>query len=72
MIADKKTLMVIKDYLENRSGWDLEELISTVAFDTELLNHNDIKRTLEKFIILKVKNMGKIKLDLLQRIAQEL
>ena len=42
MITDKKTLMAIKNYLKNRSGWSLEELISTVTSETNMLKHQDM------------------------------
>lgn len=43
MKANKKTLMAVKDFFENRDGWDLDELINEVAHETQLLKHPDLK-----------------------------
>lgn len=37
MKANKKTLMVVKQFLEDREGWDLEAVISEVVEETKLL-----------------------------------
>lgn len=37
MKANKKTLMAVKQFLEDREGWDLEEVISEVVEETKLL-----------------------------------
>jgi hypothetical protein len=42
MKANKKTLMAVKSYLENKEGWDLDELISEMVHSTKLLKHKDM------------------------------
>jgi hypothetical protein len=40
--ANKKTLIAVKNYLENRDGWDLDEVIERIVSDTKLLKHKDM------------------------------
>jgi hypothetical protein len=40
--ANKKTLMAVKQFLQNGEGWDLDELISEWTFETKLLKHKDM------------------------------
>lgn len=42
MKANKKTLMAVKNYLENQDGWDLDEVIERIISDTKLLKHKDM------------------------------
>jgi len=42
MKANKKTLMAVKQFLDQREGWDLDEVISEVANETKLLKHKDM------------------------------
>jgi hypothetical protein len=37
MKANKKTLMAVKRYLQEREGWDLDEVIGEIVHDTKLL-----------------------------------
>jgi hypothetical protein len=42
MKANKKTLMAVKQFLEHRDGWDLDELINEMVIETKLLNSKEI------------------------------
>jgi hypothetical protein len=42
MKANKKTLMAVKNYLENQNGWDLDEVVERIVSDTKLLKHKDM------------------------------
>jgi hypothetical protein len=42
MKANKKTLMAVKSYFENREGWDIEELIDDCTRSTKLLKDEEI------------------------------
>lgn len=42
MKANKKTLMAVKRYLEEREGWDLDELKSEMIAETNLLKHKEM------------------------------
>jgi len=42
MKANKKTLMAVKQFLEYRDGWDLDELINEMVLETKLLNSREI------------------------------
>lgn len=42
MKANKKTLMAVKQFLEYRDGWDLDELINEMVNETKLLNSKEI------------------------------
>jgi hypothetical protein len=37
MKANKKTLMAVKSFFENQEGWDLEEVIDEIVYETKLL-----------------------------------
>lgn len=43
MKANKKTLMAVKKYLEERDGWDLDEVISEMVAETKLLKSEKLK-----------------------------
>jgi len=42
MKANKRTLMAVKQYLENQEGWDLYELIDDIVEETKLLKHKEM------------------------------
>lgn len=39
MRANKKTLMAIKNFLQNEEGWDLDKVINDITSETNLLHH---------------------------------
>jgi hypothetical protein len=41
MKANKKTLMVVKRYLQEQEGWDLDEVISDLISETNMLKLGD-------------------------------
>jgi len=42
MKANKKTLMAVKQFLENQEGWDLDEVVDEIIEDTELLRTKEM------------------------------
>lgn len=40
MKTDKKTLMMVIDFLQSREGWDFENLKSEIIEETNLLKHS--------------------------------
>lgn len=42
MKANKKTLMAVKQFLEQREGWDLDELINEIVDETKLLKNKEM------------------------------
>lgn len=42
MKADKNTLKAVKSYFENQEGWDLDEVISEIIDETQLLRHEEM------------------------------
>jgi hypothetical protein len=42
MKANKKTLMAVKQFLEQQEGWDLDELIEEMVGETKLLKHKEM------------------------------
>lgn len=41
MKANKKTLIAVKRYLQEQEGWDLDEVINEMIYDTKLLKAKD-------------------------------
>lgn len=41
MQAHKKTLMAVKNYIENQNNWELGELVAQIVEDTKILRQND-------------------------------
>lgn len=37
MKANKKTLMAVKKYLQEQEGWDLDEVINDIVYETGML-----------------------------------
>jgi hypothetical protein len=46
MKANKKTLMAVKRYLEEPEGYDVDEVISDLVYETELLKVKSMENTL--------------------------
>lgn len=46
MKANKKTLMVVKRYLEEPEGYDMDEVISDLVYETKLLKVESMNDTL--------------------------
>lgn len=46
MKTHKETLKTVKQFLENREGWNLQELINDITAETNLLKYMDIKQPL--------------------------
>ena len=42
MKANKKTLMAVKQFLENQEGWDLDEVIDEIVEETKLLRNKEM------------------------------
>lgn len=42
MRANKKTLMAVKNYLQQQEGWDLNEIIDEIVVDTKLLRTEEM------------------------------
>ena len=42
MKANKKTLMAVKQFLENQEGWDLDEVICEIVEETKLLKNKEM------------------------------
>jgi len=42
MRANKKTLMAVKDFLQQQEGWDLDEVILEIVEETKLLGNKDM------------------------------
>ncbi len=42
MKANKKTLMAVKNYLKNEEGYDLDEVISDIVSETNMLKTKEI------------------------------
>jgi hypothetical protein len=42
MKADKRTLMVVKQFLKNREGWDLDELKENIVGETGLIRNKEM------------------------------
>ncbi|WP_283695790.1 hypothetical protein [Clostridium perfringens] len=42
MKANKKTLMVVKNYLKNEEGYDLDEVISDIVSETNMLKAKEM------------------------------
>lgn len=42
MKANKETLMVIKNYLQNEEGYDLKEIISDIVSETNMLKAKEM------------------------------
>ena len=43
MKANKKTLMTVKQFLENQEGWDLDEAIDEIVVETNLLKNKEME-----------------------------
>lgn len=43
MKASKKTLMAVKQFLENQEGWELDEIIEEIVEETKLLKSKEIE-----------------------------
>jgi hypothetical protein len=41
MKANKKTLMAVKKYLQEQEGWDLDEVVSELVYETNMLKFGD-------------------------------
>jgi hypothetical protein len=39
MKADKRTIQIIKHFINNQEGWNLKDLISDIVVETGLLKH---------------------------------
>ena len=46
MKANKKTLMAVRRYLEEQEGYDMNEVISDLVYETELLKVKSMENTL--------------------------
>jgi len=44
--ANKKTLMAVKRYLQEQEGWDLEEVVSEMVYETKLLKVKNLNNDL--------------------------
>lgn len=42
MKSNKKELMAVKQFLEEREGWDLDEIISDIVVETNLLKTKEM------------------------------
>lgn len=42
MKANKKTLMAVKQFLQNQEGWDLDELKDDIVVETKLLKSKEM------------------------------
>ncbi|MEG0133384.1 MAG: hypothetical protein RR891_07530 [Clostridium sp.] len=42
MKANKKTLLAVKNYLQQQDGWDLDAIINDIVVDTKLLRTKEM------------------------------
>lgn len=52
MKANKKTLMAVKKYLQEQEGWDLDEVISDIISETEMLKSGGTSITADECTVV--------------------